>query len=41
MSLIPTDDSTPEFKSIHQGDVSLALSTFFMLIPPERMIFLS
>ena len=38
---IPGDISTPELMSIHQGLILIALSTFFIFIPPEIIIFLS
>ena len=41
MSFNPGDDSTPELISIHQGFISIALSTFLIFMPPERIIFIS
>ena len=41
MFLTPGEDSTPEFISRHHGLISIALSTFSQLIPPERIILIS
>jgi hypothetical protein len=41
MSLIPSSDSTPELRSIHQEFVLNALWTFSELMPPERIKYCS